>query len=466
MSPRRRAAPRRALYLAVALALAGVACLAFAWRADSEPAAASRSESRAALRTPVWSPRRAPALFQLAAATVALQRALPATFAPYQGCAAVDGLDGPVARLDESTPLAGASTQKLLVGGAALELMGPAHRFTTRAVSEAPLRDGTLQGDLTIVGGGDPMLTTDDTPRTPQAPVTHLNALADAIVAAGVQRVDGSLAADDSRYDRDRAVAAWTAADDPAGDIGALGALVVDGGHGPDGLASADPALDTVQALASLLAARGVTIADGATDPARAAPAESREIASVASAPLADIVDEMLTDSNNETAELLTREIGRRHVATGTSAAGTRAIPTVLAPLGVNVDGVDLTDGSGLAHENRVTCRALMDVLVLANRPKFAALDRGLAVAGQTGTLATRFVGTPLAGRLRAKTGHIDGVVGLAGVVSPGARFAFVANGDFLTEDGARMQDAVGNAVGTYVDSEGPPGLVPPPDGG
>jgi len=447
------------------LALAGAACLAFAMRADSEPATASPSRSQPELRTPVWSPRRVPALFQSAAATVALQRALPATFAPYAGCVDVDGPEGPVARLDEE-PLAGASTQKLLVAAAALELMGPGHRFSTRAVSDAPLRDGTLAGDLTIVGGGDPMLTTADTPRTPQAPVTNLAALADAIAAAGVKRVDGALVADDSRYERDRAVAAWTAADNPEGNIGALGALIVDGGHGPDGLASADPALDTVQALAPLLAARGVTVTGNATDPARAAPADATEIARVASAPLADIVGEMLTDSNNQTAEMLTREIGRRFAHAGTSAAGTRAVPAVLAPLGVDTDGVDLTDGSGLAHENRVTCRALMDVLALAGRPKFAALDHGLAVAGQTGTLALRFVGTPLAGRLRAKTGHIDGVVGLAGVVAPGARFAFVANGDFRTEDGARMQDAVGNAVGTYLDSTGPPGLVPAPEGG
>jgi D-alanyl-D-alanine carboxypeptidase/D-alanyl-D-alanine-endopeptidase (penicillin-binding protein 4) len=174
----------------------------------------------------------------------------------------------------------------------------------------------------------------------------------------------------------------------------------------------------------------------------------------------------MLTDSNNETAELLTREIGRRRADDGTTEAGTRAIPGVLAALGVPVTGVDLHDGSGLAHENRVTCRALLGVLALAQRPRLAALDRGLAVAGATGTLVDRFVGTPLAGRLRAKTGHIDGVVGLAGVVSPGARFAFVANGDFTTDEGARMQDAVGSAVGEYLDTAGPPGLVPAPGAG
>jgi D-alanyl-D-alanine carboxypeptidase/D-alanyl-D-alanine-endopeptidase (penicillin-binding protein 4) len=461
--PGRGAAPRRALGLAVVLALAGAACLGIATRADSEPGAATSTTPPNGLRTAVWSPRRIPAVFQAAAATAALRRTLPTTFAPYSGCLTVEGPDGPIASLGDGVALAGASTQKLLVGAAALEVMGPDHRFTTRAVSNAPLRDGVLGGDLTIVGGGDPMLTTADTPSTPQAPVTHLAALADAIVAAGVKQIDGALEADDSRYDRDRVVAAWTAGDNPAGNVGAIGALVVDGGYGPDGLASAEPALDTVEALASLLAARGVTIAGNATDPARSAPEGAKEIARVESPRLADIVGEMLTASNNQTAEMLTREIGLRRADSGTSAAGTRAVSEVLAPLGVDVAGLALRDGSGLSHGNRVTCRALIDVLALAARPKLAAVDAGLAIAGQTGTLADRFVGTPLAGRLRAKTGHIDGVVGLAGVVTPGARFAFVANGDFREEDGARMQDAVGNAVGTYLDSQGPPGLVPAP---
>jgi D-alanyl-D-alanine carboxypeptidase/D-alanyl-D-alanine-endopeptidase (penicillin-binding protein 4) len=458
--------PRRALTVALVLAVVGVACLGFAVRADPEPAAAEPTTPLTALPTPVWSPRRTPALFQSAAAAVTLRRALPPAFAPYSGCVVVDGPDGNVARLDDEEPLAGASTQKLLVGAAALALMGPAYRFATRAVADAPVQDGTVAGDLTIVGGGDPMLTTADTPRSSQVPVTHLSDLADAIVAAGVTRIDGALVADDSRYDRSRAVPAWTAEDDPGADIGALGALVVDGGHGPDDLASPDPALDTVNALAPLLEARGVTIGGGTADPARAAPADAQEIARVTSAPLADIVGEMLTDSNNETAELLTREIGRRSTQDGTTAAGTDAVPTVLARLGVPTAGVDLSDGSGLAHENRITCRALMGVLALASRPRLHAIDDGLAVAGRTGTLATRFLGTALVDRLRAKTGHVGGVVGLAGLLSPGATFAFVANGDFTTDQGAQMQDAIANAVGAYLDAPGTPGLVPAPERG
>jgi len=77
-----------------------------------------------------------------------------------------------------------------------------------------------------------------------------------------------------------------------------------------------------------------------------------------------------------------------------------------------------------------------------------------------------RFLGDPLAGRLRAKTGHIDGVVGLAGVIPTSAglvRFAFLANGDFSAGAGAQLQVEVARAVGSIPDVRAPPDLVPPP---
>ena len=59
-------------------------------------------------------------------------------------------------------------------------------------------------------------------------------------------------------------------------------------------------------------------------------------------------------------------------------------------------------------------------------------LRDGLAVAGETGTLAERWRGTPVAGRLRAKTGSLRNVTALAGEIEPLAggmvTFAYVAN--------------------------------------
>jgi D-alanyl-D-alanine carboxypeptidase/D-alanyl-D-alanine-endopeptidase (penicillin-binding protein 4) len=96
---------------------------------------------------------------------------------------------------------------------------------------------------------------------------------------------------------------------------------------------------------------------------------------------------------------------------------------------------------------------------------QFADLDRGLPVAGQTGTLAERFVGDPLAGVLRAKTGEIDGVVGLSGILDDGQhlRFAFLANGAFSTAGGRALQTEMARIVASYPDLGAVGGVVPRP---
>jgi D-alanyl-D-alanine carboxypeptidase/D-alanyl-D-alanine-endopeptidase (penicillin-binding protein 4) len=128
--------------------------------------------------------------------------------------------------------------------------------------------------------------------------------------------------------------------------------------------------------------------------------------------------------------------------------------------------GVRLVDGSGLSPDDRVTCPALLAAVELGTRTGERALRDGLPIAARTGTLATRFVGDPLAGRLRAKTGHIDGVVGLAGVVATSdgeLSFAFVANGSFSTAGGDGLQGQLAHLVGSYPVVADPAALVPTP---
>jgi D-alanyl-D-alanine carboxypeptidase/D-alanyl-D-alanine-endopeptidase (penicillin-binding protein 4) len=160
----------------------------------------------------------------------------------------------------------------------------------------------------------------------------------------------------------------------------------------------------------------------------------------------------MVTASDNYAAETLTREIGVARSRSGTTRAGTAAIVSVLADRGITTRGTALVDGSGLAATNRVTCDTLVGVVDLAAHAPFTALDQGLAVAGRTGTLARRFVGDPLQGVLRAKTGHIDGVAGLAGIVDDAEhlRFAFLVNGHFTTAQGEALQTTVARLVAAY----------------
>jgi D-alanyl-D-alanine carboxypeptidase/D-alanyl-D-alanine-endopeptidase (penicillin-binding protein 4) len=93
------------------------------------------------------------------------------------------------------------------------------------------------------------------------------------------------------------------------------------------------------------------------------APADATELASIQSLPLTDVVHEMLTNSDNNTAELMVKEIGVSAAGTGTREAGLGVMATTLASWGLDVTGVVLADGSGLSLDNRITCPIMLEVL-------------------------------------------------------------------------------------------------------
>jgi D-alanyl-D-alanine carboxypeptidase/D-alanyl-D-alanine-endopeptidase (penicillin-binding protein 4) len=115
------------------------------------------------------------------------------------------------------------------------------------------------------------------------------------------------------------------------------------------------------------------------------------------------------------------------------------------ARLGLPTEGVQLVDGSGLDLGNRATCRALLGALNLSRQPRFAVLDTGLAVAGRSGTLVNRFIGSPVEGRLAAKTGWVLGVAAMVGRLDghPTRRFALVVNGSFNWPVARALEDRV-----------------------
>ena len=86
-------------------------------------------------------------------------------------------------------------------------------------------------------------------------------------------------------------------------------------------------------------------------------------------------------------------------------------------------------------------------------------------MAGHSGTLVDQFVGTPLDGKVTAKTGSLDGVSGFAGLVtvSKPVAFAFLDNGSFSETAGATLRVKLGSIVGTYPDAPGADALVAAP---
>ena len=153
----------------------------------------------------------------------------------------------------------------------------------------------------------------------------------------------------------------------------------------------------------------------------------------------------MLVESDNTTAELLLKEIGRTPSERGTTVGGLSVLLSALEKAGHRVAEVVPHDGSGLDPDNRVACSLLVDLL--GDEAFGGVLADSLPVAGQQGTMKKRFVGTAGEGRVRAKTGTLRGVSSLAGVVdTPAGRhlaFAVITNGELPFEIKELHEDLV-----------------------
>ncbi len=369
------------------------------------------------------------------------------------GCLSVTDGDQVVYEANADTAVIPASLTKLFTAAAALDGFGADARLRTAVRAAAPPVDGVVAGDLWLVGGGDPVLGTDawagqlDT--SPQ-PHTSLDVLADRVVAAGVRRVEGRVVGDESRYDAERYVDTWPDRLIADGEVGPLSALTVNDGFltwGHPGVPFDDPPADAAKIFAELLAARGVTF----TAPAAAGPAGAGavEVAAIEGPTVGELVKAMLRDSDNGTAELFVKELGLQRFGQGSTAAGVRAVGEILTRAGIPLASVILADGSGLSDAARLTCTSVTTLLTT----RAADLAGMLAVAGQDGTLARRFVGTPVAGRLRAKTGSLDGVAALGGYVDNSSgttlAFSYVVNGLTHGSSARSLQDALADALVT-----------------
>ncbi|CAB4940351.1 unannotated protein [freshwater metagenome] len=198
---------------------------------------------------------------------------------------------------------------------------------------------------------------------------------------------------------------------------------------------------------------RGIRVT-GAARSGRA-PATTVEVARV-TANLGDIVIEMLGQSDNFTAESLTKELGFKVGGEGSTAAGVAATRDILAKAGLPLDNVSIVDGSGLDRSNRLTCTLL--AAVLERLGAASDIAKALPVAGKSGTLAERFVGSAAAGRIRAKTGSLRNSRALAGFADAGAAsdqrtltFAYIANQTNLNIDAnLKVQDQLGLGLVSY----------------
>jgi D-alanyl-D-alanine carboxypeptidase/D-alanyl-D-alanine-endopeptidase (penicillin-binding protein 4) len=373
-----------------------------------------------ALATPVLSLRRAPQALANSTSRAMLAAAMApvAKLAGDASCltVAVDGRT--IYDFGATTEVTPASNLKLLVASVALEVLGPDYTFTTqlRGIVDA----GVVVGDLYFVGGGDPLLSTQNYPATQKYPTTNPTPVQDLVTqltAAGITSIQGNVVGDDSRYDTERFSPAWGTAISGV-EAGPLGALMVNDAtrilSANSTARFADPAVGAATNLVTLLQTAGIVVGGSATSGSAAANAPV--MASVKSAPLSAVLAEMLTNSDNNTAELLLKELSVHAGTGGTRQAGIDVVTATLAARGMDMTPLVMHDGSGLDSANQITCDML--VQVLEHESLTNPIGLGLPIAGRTGTLADEFLGTTMVSRMHAKTGSLRNAKALSGYVT------------------------------------------------
>ncbi len=410
--------------------------------------------------------------------------------------------------INADVPHLPASTEKVLTSVLALNSLGPQYRYHTDVLHTGTLRDGVLDGDLILRGDGDPSMSSRFIGGKPDA---AMDSLAARVVKAGVRTVTGRVIGDASAFETRSIPEGWhprILQDAYAGRVSGLSlnenivwvtvrpttrgnpaevvlepattaiplratvrtvagrgaslkmarnssGISVTGSIGADVYQRSysyiveDPASFTTGAFAAALQRNGVTVGKGmmlGNTPANALPLTTWE-----SVPLETLLTVMNRESVNVIAEHMYRAAARgadRHTTGSASTADTALRALLQRTAGVREDAIRSSDGSGLSQYDKVSPRAMVQLLGWADKSSWGPLlHASLPLAGESGTLRNRMKFSTAQTNLHAKTGTTNDVVALAGYVT--ARngellaFAMLYNG----RDRWRAREAI-DAIG------------------
>ena len=315
-----------------------------------------------------------------------------------------------------------ASNEKLLLSMALLKRVGadttiPTRLFATRHIGA----DGALNGNLWIVGHGDPEIDAHD-----------MADLARMLVDAGVERVRGRVFGATGPFARDWWARGWRAYF-PDVYIALPTALTFRANEGAGGRHLRDPERLAARALTKKLESRGISVTGKAG--LGSAPNGLVALATIRSDSLQTIMRRMNLVSSNFRAEVLGKLLGARRLGSpGTIAKGARVIEGFAGAQGVRVVA---NDASGLSYANRVSAEGIVRMLRVAERAPWGDELRSTLPAGGEGTLDDRLEAVTL----RAKTGTLIDVSALSGWVwlereDAWAAFSIMSSG--MDEDRAK----------------------------
>jgi serine-type D-Ala-D-Ala carboxypeptidase/endopeptidase (penicillin-binding protein 4) len=322
-----------------------------------------------------------------------------------------------VYRQNGTLSLRPASNEKLTVAATALDRLGSDSHIPTAVFAEG-WKDstGAWHGRLVLKGYGDASLS-----------VADLIRLAEKVHATGITAVLGKIGGDETYFDTMRVGPGWKASfykeESPP-----LSALVVNRAR-INGHISSDPALAAARLFKRALDRVGISVLGRAT---KLAAGPGTPLARVRSPTLARLVRHMNRQSDNFYAEMLLKRLGAVVRGNGTTAAGARVVRAKLRQHGVNMTGVRIWDGSGLSRYDRLTAKAITQLLIWAYSDTAISgpFVASLPLAGVSGTLKDRLTKLPAYRHVRAKTGTTDRASALSGYVRTRYVFSILQNGN------------------------------------
>lgn len=315
-----------------------------------------------------------------------------------------------------------ASCQKLVTAIAALHYLSPEHVLRTQLRMSGRVSGGTLQGNLYIVGGMDPMVTPEE-----------VDALVRVLAASGIKRVNGNICKDLSMAQVEPYGWGWCWDDD----YGPLSPLMVDGKD-----------RFSAQWMRSM-ARHGIGVSGADTLVASPCPADAAVLGAVEHG-VKPLLYTMMKESDNIYAESLFYQLaacaekaapGRKQIA--------KMVTDLMEEWGIGSAATCVADGSGLSLYNYTTPHTLVALLQAAHsRPQlYNALLESLPIAGVDGTLKKRMLKGNAHRRVWAKTGSVSGVSSLSGYAqAPNGHllaFCIMNQGVVRTAHGRDFQDKI-----------------------
>lgn len=466
----------RRLLLPVLISAVVVAAGVLAARADraANPGDPPASVAGDSLATPLINVRRVPEWLRRPTSNRAFEEALRGVLdrpeAPAARCLRVHRNGREIAVERPSVRLMPAELQRFVTVAAA-ESLGTGSVFVTKVVSNSAdtVSDGVLEGDVWLVGGADPVLSTDEYLRRfdDDRAATSLDSLAADLAIElrrrGVSELSGGVIGDELRFspsETDYVGTVWTETDNADNVVGPLSGLLVNDGFLWDRQTgtiarSEDPAAMAAGVLSGLLEQRGFTIGAEPATGVQPPSAQQDLLASIESPPVAEIAARALVDGT--TAEMLFKEVGRVNGLSPASNDAAFGVLVTLVQQGLPVEGTLPLDGSGLSNQNRVTCDLLM--AILETRRPAGIVDAALDEIGDGALAACAPPGGSAMRVISADRGPVTALVGEM-VADNGSviTFTLVAN----AEDSApgpcnTIQTSLLEAVSRYPYGYGPP---------